>query len=269
MTADGALARKVVAVTGAGAGLGRAYAVACAAAGATLVVNDLSETSTREVAEALRAAGAEVLEVPGSITSWSVAAALAERAVASFGRLDGLVANAGVKHEARPWLEEEAALRDIAAVNVLGVQFAAVHAMRAMARTGGGSIVTVVSGARFGIPGQSAYGASKGAVAAMTAGWALDAAEIGVRVNAVSPLAETPMAAADQRADRPFLGDPADVAPVVVALLSDATAGVSGRVLRYDGRQLSEYGEVPLAVLADVGPGADPAVLSAAVRGGR
>ncbi|QYC40202.1 2-(S)-hydroxypropyl-CoM dehydrogenase [Nonomuraea coxensis DSM 45129] len=136
----------------------------------------------------------------------------------------------------------EARLRRITEVNVLGVQFAAVHAMRAMVRRGaGGSIVTIVSGARSGIPGMSAYGATKGAVAAMTAGWARDCASAGIRVNAVSPLAETGMAALDTRPDRPALGAPGDVAPVVVALLSDATRGVTGRIVRFDGAELGVY----------------------------
>ncbi|MET8990251.1 SDR family oxidoreductase [Nonomuraea wenchangensis] len=239
---EGLLDGRCVVVTGAGRGLGRAYALACAAHGAAVVVNDVDGAAAHAVAAEIAAAGGHAVAEPGSAGSWEVAARLAGTAELEFGRLDGLVANAGITHHGPPWKEDEARLRRITEVNVLGVQFAAVHAMRAMVRRGaGGSIVTVVSGARFGIPGMSAYGATKGAVAAMTAGWARDCASAGIRVNAVSPLAETGMAALDTRPDRPALGSPGDVAPVVVALLSDATRGVTGRIVRFDGADLGVY----------------------------
>ncbi|MER7365044.1 SDR family NAD(P)-dependent oxidoreductase [Nonomuraea wenchangensis] len=255
----GLLDGRCVVVTGAGRGLGRAYALACAAHGAAVVVNDVDGTAAHAVAAEITAAGGHAVAEPGSAGSWEVAARLAGTAELEFGRLDGLVANAGIIHHGPPWEEDEACLRRITEVNVLGVQFAAVHAMRAMVRRGGGgSIVTVVSGARFGIPGMSAYGATKGAVAAMTAGWARDCASAGIRVNAVSPLAETGMAALDTRPDRPALGTPEDVAPVVVALLSDATRGVTGRIVRFDGAELGVYAPEVLAPVTGWAAG-DPA----------
>jgi NAD(P)-dependent dehydrogenase (short-subunit alcohol dehydrogenase family) len=236
------LSGQSIVITGAGRGLGRAYALACAAHGAAIVVNDVDEPSATATADAICNAGGTAVAVPGTVASWSVAASLVDTAVQEFGRLDGLVANAGITHHAAPWDENEQALRRIVETNVLGVQFCATHAMRTMATQGnGGSIVTVVSGARLGIVGMSAYGATKGAVAAMTASWALDCAKLGIRVNAVSPLAETDMAAGDTRPDRPVLGAPEDVTPVVVALLSPATAHVSGRIVRFDGVQLGVY----------------------------
>jgi NAD(P)-dependent dehydrogenase (short-subunit alcohol dehydrogenase family) len=253
------LSGRSIVVTGAGKGLGRAYALACAAHGADVVVNDIDEHSAYECARAIVAAGGRAVHVAGSVASWSVAAAMVDAAVRRFGRIDGLVANAGIIHHARPWEEDEAALRRIVEVNVLGVQFCATHAMRAMVSQGtGGSIVTVVSGARFGLDGMSAYGATKGAVAAMTAAWAREGAAVGIRVNAISPLAATDMAALDPRPDRPRLGSPEDVAPAVVALLSDATAGVTGRILRFDGTTLSRYEPETLTVLAEA-PGLDRA----------
>ncbi|WP_238006845.1 SDR family oxidoreductase [Dactylosporangium sp. AC04546] len=250
---------KTVVVTGAGAGLGRAYARACAAAGANVVVNDVD-------ADAAAAVAAEVggVAVPGSVGDWSVAERLVATACRRYHGIHGLIANAGVTRLAAPWDLEEADLRRIAEVNVLGTQFCATHAMRAMLRQGtGGSIVTVVSGARFGIPGMSAYGASKGAVAAMTAGWALDGAPHGIRVNAVSPLALTDMAALDDRPDRPSMRPPEEVAPVVVALLSDATQGVTGRIVRYDGVELGVYGP---AGLERLGTARDAGTIAALLR---
>nr|BFE58354.1 SDR family oxidoreductase [Dactylosporangium thailandense] len=243
---------RCVVVTGAGRGLGRAYAHACAAHGASVVVNDVDEQAALAVVEEVAAAGGHAVAEPGSVGSWSTAARLVDTAQRRFGRLDGLVANAGVTHHAAPWEEDEAWLRRIVEINVLGVQFCATHAMRAMLQQGtGGSIVTVVSGSRFGIPGMSAYGATKGAVAAMTAGWALECAPAGIRVNAISPLAETGMAAIDARPDRPALGAPEDVAPAVVALLSEATRGVTGRIFRFDGTRLGLYAPETLSTAAD------------------
>lgn len=255
---------RVISVTGAGAGLGRAYARACGRAGASVVVNDVDSDAAASIREEIRAAGGAASVVLGSVADWEVAERVTQAALEEFGRLDGCVANAGIKHEARPWEEGEPQLRRIVGVNVLGVMFTARHAMAAMALGGGGSLVTVVSGARFGIRGQSAYGATKGAVAAMTQAWALEGERIGVRVNGVSPLAETPMASRDLRGDRPHLGAPDAVAPLVVALLSDATREVNGATLRFDGRVLTEYGPAPLGpangtVLAAVRRAAAPA----------
>lgn len=231
-----------VIVTGAGAGLGRAYALAAAAHGAAVVVNDVDSSAVDAVVASISSAGGRAVGLTGSVAEWRVAERLARECVEAFGSLDGLVANAGIMRTAAPWDESEEDLRAIADVNILGVQFTARHAMRAMVEQGrGGSIVTVVSGARDGIAGMSAYGASKGAVAAMTANWSLAGREHGIRVNAVSPLAETAMALADRRADRPALPAAELVAPLVVALLSDATSPLTGAVLRFDGTALGEH----------------------------
>ncbi|MDR7112249.1 NAD(P)-dependent dehydrogenase (short-subunit alcohol dehydrogenase family) [Microbacterium trichothecenolyticum] len=236
------LAAKRVIITGAGRGLGRAYAIAAAAAGASVVVGDIDTDAAEQTVAAIRASGGNGVAVTGSVADWAVARALTERCVQEFGGVDGVVANAAIMSTADPWDEAEDDLRAIAEVNILGVQFTARHAMRAMVESGrGGSVVTVVSGARDGIAGMSAYGASKGAVAAMTANWALAGHAHGIRVNAISPLGLTRMSQADHRSDRPPMPDPSRVAPVVTALLSDASAPLTGAVLRFDGTMLGRY----------------------------
>jgi len=244
------LAGNAVIVTGAGSGLGRAYALGIAAVGGAVVVGDIDGEGAAATAAVIRDAGGRAVAVEGSVGDWQVAEHLSTVALASFGRLDGLVANAAVTHHAAPWDEDEQALRSIVEVNVLGVQFAARHAMRAMVESsrsgaGGGSIVTVVSGAQFGIPGMSAYGATKGAVTAMTANWAHEGAPHGIRVNALSPLGDTAMSRADPRPDRPPLPDPMRIAPVVIALLSSATAPLTGTTVRFDGTMLSTHPKTP------------------------
>lgn len=259
---------KAVLVTGAGSGLGRAYALACAAESGRVVVNDVDPAAARAVAAEIAGSGGIAVGIGGSVASWDDSRAMVERCTAEFGSIDGVVANAGVRHEALPWEETEAGLRRLAEINVLGVQFTVAHAMRAMVHSGrGGAVVTIVSGARFGLRGMSAYGASKGAVAAMTENWALEGRPVGIRVNALSPLARTPMSLGDTREERPALPPAEDVAPVVPALLADALGDVTGRIYRFDGRRLGTYLPVALDDVGDEREQWDAAGLVAALRG--
>jgi NAD(P)-dependent dehydrogenase (short-subunit alcohol dehydrogenase family) len=112
---------------------------------------------------------------------------------------------------------------------------------------GSGSIVNVTSGAHLGMRQSGDYAATKGAVASMTYSWALDAAGTGVRVNALSPLAISAMSAqTEEYLRRSGLPDtvieaptPAESAPAVAYLLSDASAHLSGQIVRADGPRLS------------------------------
>ncbi len=236
---------KTIIVTGAGTGLGREYALAAAEAGAQVVVNDLDGASAATTAADIEAKGGAALAIVGSVASWDDTERLVADTVAHFGALDGLVANAATMYMTEPWNEEEGKLRLIADVNILGVQFCVRHAMRAMVDGGRrGSIVTVVSGAQFGISGMSAYGASKGAVTGMTANFAIEGEPHGIRVNAVSPWALTKMTVDHldkSLVDPSEFPPPSSIAPVVVALLSDDLGGVSGRLIRFDGKKLSYY----------------------------
>ena len=242
------LAGKSIIVTGAGRGLGAAFALACAAQGACVIVNDIDVAAAHATCDAIAQSGGLAIPHVGSVANWHTARELVEVALSS-GRLDGLIANAAVHHQSPPWLDTEESITRIVEVNVLGVQYTGIHAMKSMLDAGG-SIVTITSGARFGIPEMSAYGATKGAVSALTAGWAVEGRPYGIRVNAVSPLAQTRMSAEDMRADRPALAPPELIAPLVVALLGDDCAEVTGQTFRFDGRTLSVYGEPLLTTLA-------------------
>jgi len=228
---------KAIAVTGAGDGLGRAYARALAAAGARVVVNDLDAAAATRVADEITTAGGEALVCAGSVSDDAVARAIVATCVEGFGRIDGLVNNAAIFHVADPEDESAEAIRRILDVNVVGTFLPAVHAFRAMAAQGSGAIVNVTSGAHLGIRGMTAYGTTKGAVASMVYNLALEGAERGIRVNGLSPLAQTNMGATGARdAGTPSaLPDPAQIAPAVVYLMSDAAAHLSGQILRYDG----------------------------------
>ena len=239
---------KAVVVTGAGRGIGRAYALLAAREGAAVVVNDIDAEVADEVAAEIRVTGARVVAAAGDVSTWGAAESIIDRCVDEFGAIHGLVNNAGVFAMADGWELEEAHVRDLVATNVLGVAACGTFAMRRMVQQSFGSIVNIVSGAHFGIPHMSVYGATKGAVASFTYGWSLDLEGTGVRVNAVSPLARTRMSASTAEFyQRHGLGvidsegspDPEINAPVVVYLLSDAAADLTGQIVRIERDQLA------------------------------
>lgn len=238
---------KAVVITGAGQGLGAAYARLAAAEGARVLVNDIHARAAEAVAADIRKAGGQAFANSADISSWDGAAELIAEGIARFGALDGLVNNAARFYMCRPEEEEEAAMRSLLAVNVLGTAFCGVHALRHMMPRGKGSIVNVTSGSQTGTTLQGMYGASKGAAASLTYSWAVDAGPCGVRVNAISPMAKTPMAdvASAYFTDRDREPWPQvtvtseENAPVLVYLLSDAAAGINGQVVRIDGSRLA------------------------------
>src|SRR6202044_2759762 len=119
------------------------------------------------------------------------AESIIERCVTEFGAIDGLVNNAGIVRFAPITEQTEADLRACFEVNALGTAFPGVHAARRMLAQGHGSIVNVSSMDHCGAPDLTAYGASKGAAASFTYGWAAELRNTNVRVNAISPTAHT------------------------------------------------------------------------------
>lgn len=245
------LADRAVIVTGAGRGLGRAYAVDLAGHGAAVVVNDIDRGEAEAVAADIAAAGGDAVARGGDVSDPDAVGALVQSCVDTFGRLDGLVNNAGLYHEALPWEEDPAAIRRAVTVNVLGTMYCQAAASTVMRAAGGGAIVNASSGGMFGFPNVSTYAATKGALAALTYSSALDLEAAGIRVNAISPMALTRMTAnalgrdlQPSTQDNPPLAGiedkpPAAVAPLVTFLLSDLAAGITGQFLRFDGTRLS------------------------------
>jgi NAD(P)-dependent dehydrogenase (short-subunit alcohol dehydrogenase family) len=241
------LGGKSIIVTGAGRGIGAAIAVYCARLGARIVVNDVdAQAADKSVAE-IRRGGGEAVACIVDIRSWKAAGGLIDCCLNAFGTVDGLVNNAGLFAMGRI---DELADGDVTAlveVNINGTVNCAAHAVRQMKRQGHGAIVNVTSGAQMGIPALGIYGATKAAVAALTYAWALELRELGIRVNAVSPMAKTEMAASTDSYMRRHGREPVQVpdispsvnAPLVAYLLSEAAADLSGQVVRIEGGQLS------------------------------
>lgn len=226
-----ALSGKVVVVTGAGRGLGRAYATDAARHGATVVVNDIDADAAAAVVAEITANGGVAVDNHDSIASWGGSASIIETTLQSFGRLDGLVNNAGVLSLVEPWNEDEASVRRKVEVNLIGSIFMGTHAMRVMMDQGSGAIVNVTSSAQLGLSTMGVYGATKGGLASLTYSWAIDLQPYSVRVNAYSPVAKTAMT--DQSPVLPsVLPSAEDNAPAVTYLLSDLSDGITGQVVQ-------------------------------------
>ncbi|WP_133902131.1 SDR family NAD(P)-dependent oxidoreductase [Actinophytocola oryzae] len=234
---------RAVIVTGAGQGLGRAFARHAAAIGAAVVVNDVDAELAHDTASVINAAGGVAVASTHSVADHKQARALVDVCVNEYGRLDGLVNNAALNYSALPWDEDPERVRELVEVNVLGVIYTGLAAVRAM--RSGGSIVNISSGAALGQRALGTYAASKGAVASLTYSWALDLEAAGIRVNAVCPLAHTRMVLTSERSMRNCPPDrtPERIAPLVTFLLGERSQGVTGQVIRCNGPQLHIMGQ--------------------------
>jgi NAD(P)-dependent dehydrogenase (short-subunit alcohol dehydrogenase family) len=245
----GILEGKAVVITGSGRGLGRAFAEAVAGAGAGVVINDIDGDVAEQAAAEITAAGAQAIADDSSVASWDGASDLIDACLGAFGRIDGLVNNAGVFYTRSPLQETEPELRRIIETNVMGPQFCGVHALRAMARSGGGSIVNIGSEAMQGYAMMGAYATTKGAVASMTYAWSHHRDETHTRVNAVLPNAQTRMTPVDAAGNALPRPDASTVAPAVVYLLSDLSAGINGKLLKFNGTTLAPM--LPATLVSD------------------
>ncbi len=229
---------KAVVITGAGRGLGRAAALHAATCGAAVVVNDIDGTPAEEVVSLIESAGGRAVTSIGSVADPDQAQAAIKRCVAEFGRIDGLVNNAGVRYQAPVWEDTPERMRELIEVNVLGSLYCGSAAARVMREQGSGSIVNMASLSMAGQSTVATYSSSKGAVSSATVAWAGELAEHGVRVNGLFPLAHTRMALTDTRSPAPPEETPERIAPVVTYLLSDLSAAVTGQLIRYTANKV-------------------------------
>lgn len=243
------LAGKVALVTGGNAGIGEAIAKRFAREGAALVITGRRQDALDQVASDIRQEKGRCVVVAGSVTDDSHARAAVHQAVQQFGALDILVNNAGVGDFGRRIheLDDETWAR-VLDINVTGVFRMTRAAVPEMLKRSRGSIVNISSIASLvGIHSLPAYAASKGALNALTRALAIDYAKDGIRCNVVNPgLIATPMAAplmANPDQLNPILddypirrmGQPDEVASMVLYLSSDEAAWVTGGSFTIDG----------------------------------
>ena len=239
----GSLEGRATIVTGAGRGLGRAYAMAMAKEGARVVVNDVDIEEAQGVAHEIGEAGGTAVADGGSVARWDEARGVIQHCVAEFGTLDVLVNNAGLYRVANFSEATEEELDAIIDVNVKGTFIMARHAVDVMIPKKEGCIINVSSGAQSGLEGRSIYSASKAGVAGFTYSLALDLAPYGIRVNAISPLAQTRMSEISTKGGYPTTAaaPPEEIAPLAVFLASDEAAKVTGQIVRLQGNTLSLF----------------------------
>lgn len=237
---------RVAIVTGASSGLGVAFARACAEAGADVVLAARRADRLAGTVDLVRAAGRRALAVTTDVTSPEQCRALADAAMAEFGRVDVLVNNAGIGTAVPALRETPEQFRSVLDVNLDGTYWCA-QACAAVMRPGS-AIVNVASvlGLTTARLPQAAYSASKAAVVGLTRDLAQQwGARRGIRVNALAPgFFESEMTASyrdgylDSQAPRIVLGrigDPAELAASLVWLVSDAGGYVTGQTIVVDG----------------------------------
>jgi 3-oxoacyl-[acyl-carrier protein] reductase len=252
---------RVAIVTGSGRSLGRAYALALAEAGAAVVVNDVDPDSAAQTVEDIRSAGGRATAVIAPVGPAETAEALVAAAKDEFGRLDVLVANAGVLRDKVLWKMSDDDFDLVVDTHLRGSFTCGRAAAIAMREQGeGGRIILIGSPAgQYGSFGQTNYAAVKAGLVAMARTWSLELARAGITANAVIPTALSPMTATIPAYTQVYedylagagipdlyrrdhaLGTPEDVAPLIVWLASADAAEVTGQAIGIGGDRLTLY----------------------------
>lgn len=241
---------KVALVTGAASGMGLATAQAFAEAGAAVVLADFREDAVKTSAQKLVESGHKAIALRCDVSDDAQVAAMVDRTVAEFDRLDAAFNNAGVMARIMPTAESTREEWDrVIGINLRGVWSCMKYELRHMVRQGSGAIVNNASvGALTGNPGIGSYIASKHGVVGLTRTAALEYIQRGIRVNAVNPgLIDTQIArdvvSGDEQAYADIAksvpigraGTPEEIASVVLWLCSPGASYVVGHAITVDG----------------------------------
>lgn len=248
------LAGRVIVVTGGGQGIGAACAERFAAEGARLALWDVNIGAAQALAERLRDNGADAQAMPCNVARKADVDAALAATVLAFGRVDGLVNNAGIFRAADFLDVTEEDWDAVIGVNLKGAFLVGQAVARQMVVQGnGGAIVNMSSvNGSTAIASIASYNASKGGINQLTRAMALALAEHGIRVNAAAPgtiateLARQAVLTSDEARQRILgrtpmkrLGEPEEVADVVGFLLSDAARYMTGEIVFVDGGRMA------------------------------
>lgn len=247
---------KVIVVTGAGNGIGRAIAVLLGVQGARVVVNDLGSSGSGEgrdagpaqqVVDQIRSAGGNAVANTDSVATAESAEAIVDTAIREFGRIDGVINNAGILRDRIFHKMSTAEWQAVLDVHLGGAYFVSRAAAPYFKEQQSGTYVHMTSGAGLvGNFGQANYAAAKLGIVALSKSIALDMARFNVRSNCIAPFAWSRLIgnlpseteAEKKRLERMQAMKPEQVAPVAAFLSGDASADVNGQVLAVRGNEL-------------------------------
>jgi len=245
---------KVALVTGAASGIGESVALLYAKEGAKVIVSDIDDSGGQKTVDRIEKSGGEAVYVRADVSNPDDCMRLVGQALAKYDHLDFACNNAGIGGEQNPVAElsVEGWSRTIA-INLSGVFYCMHHEIQAMLKNGGGSIVNMASIlGQVGFAGAAAYVSAKHGVVGLTQNAALEYSKAGIRVNSVGPaFIQTPMiegVIADPGAARALtaahpigrLGQPDEVAELVIWLSSDKASFVTGSYYPIDGGYLAQ-----------------------------
>jgi NAD(P)-dependent dehydrogenase (short-subunit alcohol dehydrogenase family) len=251
---------KVAIVTGGGGGIGGATARALAREGASVLVVDVNKEAADSVAEGIKGAGGVAASFRADLSEEGEVVAVIAEVMNRFGRLDVVHNNAALTDS--DFLSADTAVTELSvevwertmAVNLRSQMLMCKHAVPMMAEGGGGSIINMSSGASLkGDRTRTAYGVSKAGVNALTMYVATSHGKKGIRVNTILPglvitdavrahLKEEVLASLSKATLTPAVGQPDDIADVVVFLASDESRYITGQMLAVDGGMSAHVG---------------------------
>jgi NAD(P)-dependent dehydrogenase (short-subunit alcohol dehydrogenase family) len=251
---------KVAIVTGGGGGIGGATARALAREDAPVLVVDVDEAAAESVAAGIRDAGGMAEAFQADLSDEGQVADVIDAVMARFGRLDVLHNNAALTDS--DFLQRDTAVTELSlevwdrtlAVNLRSQMLMCKHAVPVMVGGGGGSIINMSSGASLkGDRTRTAYGVSKAGVNALTLYVATSHGKQGIRANTILPglvitdavrahLNERTLASLGKATLTPEVGQPDDIADVVVFLASDESRYITGQMLAVDGGMSAHVG---------------------------
>jgi len=254
---DNMVQDKVVAITGAGSGIGREFALAYARQGAKVVVNDLARTEdgvsrAELVAGEIREAGGQATASTDSVAEWTSAQRIVETALDNYGRIDGVVNNAGIVRDRFIFKMSEEEWQQVVDVHLNGSFYMSRAAAPHFKQQGGGAFVHMTStSGLIGNIGQSNYSSAKMGLVGLSKSIALDMARYNVRSNCIAPFAWTAMTASvptddpetAARMEKLKTMEPKLIAPLAVYLISDAGAEVSGQIFGVRANEIYLYSQ--------------------------
>ncbi|MBM3674970.1 MAG: SDR family oxidoreductase [Actinobacteria bacterium] len=241
---------KNVVVTGAGRGIGRAVAMACAAEGGNVVVADYGVGTAGEdpssavadaVVEEIEDAGGTAVAVADTVTTMEGGHRIVHAALERWGSIDGVVCVAGILRERMLFKMAEQEWDPVIETHLKGTFTVFRAAAELMREQRAGTLIGFTSGAFAGSVAQANYSAAKGGIVSLVRSAAAGMYRYGVTANCIAPVARTRMSASvPTELD---MGEPEDVAPLVVYLLSDAARHVTGQVYTANGGRIALWNQ--------------------------